>query len=76
MLVGQVRRRISLAAIKAQVDCLLSKLHQVGPGNLQVAKRREWAVREDERMKSERGAQWKRRIEGVHTIRKEFIKTA
>ena len=76
MLVGQVRRRISLAAIKAQVDCLLSKLHQVGPGNLQLAKRSEWAVREDERMKRERGAQWMRRIEGVHTIRKGFIKTA
>ena len=76
MLVGQVRRRISLAAIKAQVDCLLSKLHQVGPDNLQVANKREWAVREDERMKRERGAQWMRRIEGVHTIRKGFIKTA
>ena len=76
VIVGQVRRRISLAAVKAQVDCLLSKLHQVGPGNTQLAKRRVWAVREDERMTRERGAQWLRRIEGVHTLRKGFIKTA
>ena len=33
LLVGQVRRRLSLVAVKAQVDCLLAKLHQVGPGN-------------------------------------------
>ena len=65
-----------MAAVKAQVDCLLSKLHQVGPGNTQLAKRRVWAVREDERMTRERGAQWLRRIEGVHTLRKGFIKTA
>ena len=75
-IVGQDRRRISLAAVKAQVDCLLSKMHQVGPGNTQLAKRRVWAVREDERMTRERGAQWLRRVEGVHTLRKGFIKTA
>ena len=32
---GQIQRRLSLAAIKAQVECLLSWLHQVGPGNKQ-----------------------------------------
>ena len=62
--------------MKAQVDCLLSKIHQVGPGNQQMAKRREWALIEDERMSRERAAQWLRQIEGVHTIRKGFIKTA
>ena len=75
-LVGQVRKMISVAAVKAQVDCLLAKLHQVGPGNTQLAKGREWAVREYERMKRERGTQWIRRVEGLHTIRKGFIKTA
>ena len=76
VLVSQIRRRLSLASIKAQVDCLLSKIHQVGPGNQQMAKRREWALREDERMSRERSAQWLRKIEGVHTLRKGFIKTA
>ena len=46
--VGQVRRRLSMAAIKAQVDCLLGKLHQVGPGNkqcLQSGRMRGWPGR-------------------------------
>ena len=76
LLVGQVRRRLSLVAVKAQVDCLLAKLHQVGPGNTQLAKKRTWAILEDQRMAKERGAQWLRRVEGVQTLRKGFIKTA
>ena len=76
MCVGQVRRRLSMAAVKAQVDCLLAKLHQVGPGNKQLAKRRVWAISEDQRMSKERGAQWIRRVEGVNTLRRGFIKTA
>ena len=76
ILVGQIRRRLSLVAVQAQVDCLLSKLHQVGPGNAQLAKRRTWAIHEDQRMARERGAQWMRRVEGVQTLRKGFIKTA
>ena len=76
IIVGQIRRRLSSAAIKAQVECLLSKIHQVGPGNAQLAKKREWAVMEDERMRRERGAQWLLKYEGVQTLRKGFIKTA
>ena len=76
MCVGQVRKRLSMAAVKAQVDCLLAKLHQVGPGNKQLAKRRVWAISEDQRMSKERGAQWIRRVEGVNTLRRGFIKTA
>ena len=76
VLVGQVRRRLSLVAVKAQIDCLLAKLHQVGPGNAQLAKKRSWAIQEDLRMARERGAQWLRRVEGVHTLRRGFIKTA
>ena len=71
LLVGQVRRRLSLTAVKSYVDCLLAKLHQVGPGNAQLAKKRSRAILEDQRM-----AQWMRRMEGVHTLRKGFIKTA
>ena len=58
------------------MECLLAKLHQVGPGNQQLAKKREWAIQEDMRMARERGAQWLRRIEGVPTLRKGFIRTA
>ena len=76
VLVDHVRMRLSLAAVKAQVDCLLAKLHQVVPGNKQLAKKRTWAIQEDQRMARERGAQWLRRVEGVKTLRKGFIKTA
>ena len=40
VLVGQVRKQLSMAAVKGKVDCLLSKMHQVGPGNQQLAKNR------------------------------------
>ena len=76
MLVGQVRKELSMVAVKGKVECLLSKLHQVGPGNQQLAKRRVWAISEDKRMAKERAAQWARRVDGVQTLRKGFIKTA
>ena len=38
MIVAQIRRLLSVSAIKAQVGCLLGRLHQVGPGNKQLAK--------------------------------------
>ena len=65
-----------MAVIKAQIDCLLGKMHQVGPGNQQMAKRRQWALNEDERMAGERKAQWMLKYEGVRSIRKGMIKTA
>ena len=76
IIVGQIRRRISLCVIKAQVDCLISKLHQFESGSSAKNSRRQWAIREDERMARERNAQWLRRVEGIQTLRKGFIKTA
>ena len=46
------------------------------PGNAQLAKRRTWAILEDQRMACEREAQWLRSVEGVQTLRRGFIKTA
>ena len=74
LIVGQIRRKLSVTAIKAQVRCLLSRLHQVGPGNKQLAKKRQWALTQDENMKRERKANWLARIEGVSTLRKGNIK--
>ena len=48
--------------------------HQVGPGNKQLDKKREWAVWQDEKMRRERHSQWIRKIEGVNTLRKGMIK--
>ena len=76
LIVGQIRRRLSLAAIKAQVECLLGRIHQAGVGNKQLAKKRERALIQDEKMRRERNAQWVRNVEGVRMVRKGAIKTA
>ena len=76
LIVSQIRRKLSLTAVKAQVSCLLSRLHQVGPGNKQLAKKRQWATQQEEKMRRERYSQWIRRIEGVNTLRKGIIKMA
>ena len=75
LITGQVRRMLSQTAVKAQVSCLLSRIHQVGPGNKQIAKKRQWALQQDEKMRKERSAQWIRRIEGVNTLRKGMIRS-
>jgi len=75
LITGQVRRVLSQTAVKAHVSCLLSRIHQVGPGNKQIAKKRQWALQQDEKMRKERSAQWIRRIEGVNTLRKGMIRS-
>ena len=38
-------------------------------------KKREWALLEDEKMRSERRAQWLRKFDGIKTLQKGMIKT-
>ena len=45
-----------------------------GPGNKQLANKRQWAVAQDVNMKRERQANWLARIEGINTLRKGTIK--
>ena len=61
--------------MKAQVECLLCRIHMIGPGSKAMMQRREWAKQEEERMKRERKAQWLRKTEGVFCLRKGMIKT-
>ena len=56
-------------------ECLLSKLHQVGLGNKHLAKRRVFALVQEEKMKRERETQWIRKIEGIKMIRTGAIRT-
>ena len=48
---------------------------KVIPGNKQIAKKRQWAFQQDEKMRKERSAQWIRRIEGVNTLRKGMMRS-
>ena len=75
IVVAQIRKTLSVASIKAQVECSLSRVHQIGESK-QLSKQREWALKEDERMKKDRRAEWIRKIDGVKTLRKGHIKTA
>ena len=49
VIVGQVRRMLSVAAVKVQAECLLRRLNSVGTGTAAARKRRQWAVWEEER---------------------------
>ena len=55
VLVGQVRRRLIVAAIRDNLSRLLTRLSLVGSEARQAATRRAWRRREDEMMRRERG---------------------
>ena len=76
MIVNQIRRTLSMSVIKSQVACLLGKIQQAGPGNKQLAKKRERMLFLDEKMRLEKNSQFVRRIEGIRTIQRGAIKTA
>ena len=70
IIVGQARRMLSTTSVRAQAQCLLARMTQVGEGVGQAAKRRRWAALEEERMRKERMAQWIGRARGRNLIRK------
>ena len=64
LVTGYLRRRLSTAAIKANVQCLLERMVMVGEGIGQAGKRRQWARVEEERARWDREAQWLERVTG------------
>ena len=56
MLTGQVRRTLSLVAVRSQARCLLQRLTGLGAGAQEAARRRGWAEQEERRMGRERQA--------------------
>ena len=70
IVVGQVRRMLSTVNVRAQAQCLLTGMSQVGEGVGQAAKRRQWAAAEEERMRKERMAQWLGRVRGRNIVRR------
>ena len=55
MLTGQIRRSLSLEAVRSQARCLLG-LSGLGAGAASAARRRAWAETEERRMDRERKA--------------------
>ena len=68
--VGQIRRRLSLATVKANMACMLSRLSLTGDGASDAGKRRQWQRREEDLMNRERQANWQARISGHSIVRK------
>ena len=68
--IGQIRRSLSTTSVRAQAQCLLSRLSCVGQGYAQAAKRRMWAAAEEEKMRRDRLAQWVGRDRGRNLVRR------
>ena len=68
--VGQIRRRWSLATWKANTKCLLSRLSLCGDGVSQAAKRRKWERFEEDKMRREREANWRAKTSGHNIVRR------
>ena len=72
-ILGQFRRRLSVAAAKAQSACLIGKVSKVGEGHRQAAKRRAWVRREEERMQEERRIYWQASIREKGLARGQLV---
>ena len=74
VVVGQIRRRLSVAVARANAGCLISRLSHIGEGSRESMKRRQWRDREERLMRMEREAQWHKRVRGHGvTHRGEFF---
>ena len=70
LLLHQMRRRLSVAIIRAQSNCLLSKLGHFHPGAKEAAKRRASAKHRDELNSQDQQAHFQVHIRG-HRIREQ-----
>ena len=69
VLVGQIRRILSVSAVRAQAECLLSRLRNVGGGAGAAYRRRQGVDREEVSWARERQAQAVGRRQGRKVVR-------
>ena len=62
VVVGQIRRCLSVVTVRANSRCLIDRLHQVGQGVRAANGRREAGEREEVSMRKEREGQWMSRV--------------
>ena len=70
VLVGQVRRLISIAAVKSQAECLISRMRGVGRGTAPANRRRQRVVQDERRWAREREAVAIGHMQGRSLIRR------
>ena len=69
VIVGQVRKMLSVTSVRSKVECLLSRLRSVGRGAGAAYWRRQGAVREEVSWARERQAQAFGRRQGRKVVR-------
>ena len=62
LVVGQVRRRLSVACVRANATCLLARLSYLGEGAKKAQSRRQSQAWEEEKMRRERQSNWLGRV--------------
>ena len=70
VLVGQVRRLLSVAAVKSQAECLLSRMRVIGKGTAAAGRRRQMAVLDERRWAREREAILVGHMQGRSVVRR------
>ena len=68
--ISWIRRRLSIAALKANNNCLLGRLSQVGEGSGMAAKRREIQRQEERLMRNQEEADRAVRILGQEIVKR------
>ena len=74
MAVTYVRRRVSVAAVKAQCISFLGRLKVLGPGTAAAAGRRKWAQVQEQRWRRDRQAMLLSERQGRSILRRGFAK--
>ena len=70
---GELRRQLATVNLRAGMQLLLNRLHQVGEGGRLRSKAHEWTLREEVRMREEREGQWAARVRGRTLLKKGHI---
>ena len=70
VVVGQLRRQLSTASVRAASNCLLDRMHQCGQGAQIATKRREGSAWMEEVIKKKREVQWMAKLRGGQLVQK------
>ena len=74
IVVGQLRRQLSTACIRAGSQCLLDRMHQCGEGAHMAAKRRDTSHQVEMAMRHDREIQWLARVRNPVVNRGQFLR--
>ena len=64
VIVGELRRQLSVVNLRASMACLLERFEQAGEGGRLATRRQEGILWEEERMREERELIWAARVRG------------